>query len=108
MSPPTRQTLGEVLLSRGALAAAETELRAAVDINTNLVGADHWRTGAKRRELGLGTDQEATRPAKGNRCCWPRRARLLADGRDRRIRRLDWPPSVWPNTIVPGTATPTQ
>ncbi len=54
-----RQTLGEVLLSRGALAAAEVRsLRAAADINTALVGADHWRTARSARELGLGADQE--------------------------------------------------
>ena len=47
-----RQTLGEVLLRRGSLAAAESELRAALDINTALAGADGWRTARSAASLG--------------------------------------------------------
>ena len=46
------QLLGEVLMLRGSLAAAETELRAAVDINSALAGADSWRTARAQATLG--------------------------------------------------------
>jgi len=48
----THQLLGEVLLRRGSLAAAEAELRAALDVNIALAGADSWR--AARSEASLG------------------------------------------------------
>ncbi len=47
----TRQLLGEILMQRGSFAAAETELRAAVDINTTLAGADSWRTARAQASL---------------------------------------------------------
>ena len=72
-----RQTLGEVLLSRGALAAAETELRAAVDINTNLVGADHWRTARSAASLGWALIKN-DRAAEGEPMLVNARTRLLA------------------------------
>jgi len=37
---------------RGELAAAETELRAAIDINTALAGTDSWRTARAQSTLG--------------------------------------------------------
>jgi hypothetical protein len=48
----TRQLLGDVLMRRGKLTAAEVELRAAVDINTALAGADSWRTARSQASLG--------------------------------------------------------
>jgi eukaryotic-like serine/threonine-protein kinase len=45
-------TLGEILLRRGSLAAAETELRSSLDINTALAGADSWRTARSAASLG--------------------------------------------------------
>jgi hypothetical protein len=48
----SRQILGEVLLRRGLLAAAEAELRSALDVNTTLAGADSWRTARSAASLG--------------------------------------------------------
>ena len=53
-SPPRDRLLGEILLRRGSLAAAEAELRAALDINTALAGAGQLAHRAQRREPGLG------------------------------------------------------
>src|SRR6202023_3432788 len=39
----THQLLGEVLLRRGSLAAAEAELRTALDMTLGLAGPDSWR-----------------------------------------------------------------
>jgi hypothetical protein len=72
-----RQTLGEVLLNRGALAAAETEFRAAVDINTNLVGANHWRTARSAASLGWALIKN-DKAAEGEPMLEAARSRLLS------------------------------
>jgi eukaryotic-like serine/threonine-protein kinase len=48
----TRQLLGEVLLRRGQFPSAETELRAALDIDVALAGPDNWRTARTQASLG--------------------------------------------------------
>ena len=48
----TRRLLGEILVQRGALPAAEAELRMAVDIDTEVAGADNWRTALAQSTLG--------------------------------------------------------
>jgi hypothetical protein len=48
----THQLLGEVLLRRGSLTDAESELRIALDMNSSLAGAHSWR--AARSEASLG------------------------------------------------------
>jgi hypothetical protein len=48
----TRRLLGEALLQRGSLAAAEIELRAALDITASLAGADSWRSARAQSSLG--------------------------------------------------------
>jgi ATP/maltotriose-dependent transcriptional regulator MalT len=48
----TRQLLGEVLLRRGQLHDAETELRSALDIDVSSAGQSDWR--AARAEASLG------------------------------------------------------
>ncbi|MGC1522920.1 MAG: hypothetical protein WA803_15375, partial [Steroidobacteraceae bacterium] len=48
----THQLLGEVLLRRGSLAAAETELRTALDISNALAGTTSWRTARSEASLG--------------------------------------------------------
>jgi tetratricopeptide (TPR) repeat protein len=48
----TRQLLGEVLMRRGSLAAAETELNTAMDINAALAGPDSWRAARSQASLG--------------------------------------------------------
>ena len=47
----TRRLLGEILLQRGQQAAAESELRVAVEIDTALDGADGWRTARAQASL---------------------------------------------------------
>jgi len=47
-----RYTLGEILLRRGSLPAAENELRSSVEISTALAGADSWRTARSAASLG--------------------------------------------------------
>jgi hypothetical protein len=41
-----------VLLRRGSLAAAEAEIRTAMDINVALVGSDNWRVARSEASLG--------------------------------------------------------
>src|SRR5258708_19524103 len=48
----TRHLLGEVLLRRGQLSDAETELRAALDIDLGSAGPGDWR--GARPETGFG------------------------------------------------------
>jgi len=48
----TRRLLGEILVQRGSLPAAEAELRMAVDIDTEVAGADNWRTALAQSTLG--------------------------------------------------------
>jgi eukaryotic-like serine/threonine-protein kinase len=48
----THQLLGEVLLRRGSLAAAEAEIRTAVDMNVALAGSDSWRVARSEASLG--------------------------------------------------------
>jgi hypothetical protein len=48
----THQLLGEVLLRRGSLAAAEAELRTALDMNLGLAGPDSWRSARSEASLG--------------------------------------------------------
>jgi eukaryotic-like serine/threonine-protein kinase len=48
----TRQLLGEVLQRRGQFAAAEVELRTALDIEMALTGAGSWRTARVQASLG--------------------------------------------------------
>ena len=48
----THQLLGEVLLRRGLLNEAESELRTAVDMTTGLAGPDSWRTARSEASLG--------------------------------------------------------
>jgi serine/threonine protein kinase/tetratricopeptide (TPR) repeat protein len=48
----THQLLGEVLLRRGSLAAAEAEIRTAVDMNVALAGTDSWRVARSEASLG--------------------------------------------------------
>jgi serine/threonine protein kinase/tetratricopeptide (TPR) repeat protein len=48
----TRRLLGEILVLRGSLPAAEAELRTAVDIDTEVAGADNWRTALAQSTLG--------------------------------------------------------
>ena len=47
-----KQTLGEILLRRGSLAAAESELRSSLEINTTLAGVDSWRAARSAASLG--------------------------------------------------------
>ncbi len=46
-----RQLLGDILVQRGSPAAAESELRAAVDLTTALAGSDSWRTARAQASL---------------------------------------------------------
>jgi serine/threonine protein kinase len=48
----SREVLGEILLRRGQFAAAVTQLRAAVDINSALGGANNWHTSRSEASLG--------------------------------------------------------
>jgi hypothetical protein len=48
----TRQLLGEALLRRGQFAAAEIEIRAALDIDIALAGSRNWRTARTEASLG--------------------------------------------------------
>jgi len=48
----THQLLGEVLLRRGSLAAAEAEIRTAVDMSVALAGSDSWRVARSEASLG--------------------------------------------------------
>jgi hypothetical protein len=48
----THQLLGEVLLRRGFLQPAETEFRAALDIDMALAGPGNWRTARTDASLG--------------------------------------------------------
>ena len=66
-----------MLLRRGALAAAESELRSALDINTALAGADSWRTARSAASLGW-TLIKRDRTAEGEPMLVAARARLLA------------------------------
>jgi hypothetical protein len=73
----TRQLLGEILLQRHAVAAAETELRAALDINTSLAGQDNWRTARTQASLGWASILRND-AANGEPMLESARARLLA------------------------------
>jgi len=101
-----RQTLGEVLLARGALGVAETELRTAVDINTSLVGADHWRTARSAASLGWALIKN-DKADQGELMLVAARTQLLSTV-GLRIRRRSSPAPAWPNTTVPGIAMPMQ
>jgi hypothetical protein len=69
--------LGEVLLRRGFLAAAETELRSALEMNASLAGADSWR--AARSEASLGwTLIQRGKDSEGESLLLAARAKLLA------------------------------
>ncbi len=72
----TRHLLGEVLLRRGQLTAAEAELRAALDIDLASAGAGDWR--AARTEASLGWLLIAeNNPAEGEPMLVAARSKLL-------------------------------
>jgi ATP/maltotriose-dependent transcriptional regulator MalT len=71
------QMLGEVLLRRGSLAAAEAEFRTASDMNTGLAGADSWRTARSEASLGW-TLIQRDKAAEGEPILTSARAKLLA------------------------------
>jgi hypothetical protein len=73
----THQLLGEVLLRQGSLAAAETEIRTALDMNVGLAGPDSWRSA--RSEAGLGWTLIARdKSAEGEPMLLAARSKLLA------------------------------
>jgi hypothetical protein len=70
-------TLGEILLRRGSMAAAESELRSSVDINTALAGPDSWRTARSAASLGW-LLIKSDRAAEGEPMLIAARAQLMA------------------------------
>ena len=64
-------------MRRGSLAAAEAELRAALDINTALAGPDSWRTARSAASLGWALIKR-DRAAEGEAMLTAARAKLLA------------------------------
>jgi len=70
-------TLGEILLRRGSLAAAEVELRSSLDINTALAGTDSWRIARSAASLGWVLIKR-DKSAEGEPMLVAARARLLA------------------------------
>jgi eukaryotic-like serine/threonine-protein kinase len=73
----THQLLGEVLLRRGASAAAEAELRAALEMNIGLVGPDSWRSARSQASLGWALIAR-DKAAEGEPMLVAARAKLLA------------------------------
>ncbi len=73
----THQLLGEVLLRRGSLAAAEAELRTALDMTVGLAGADSWRTARSEASLGWLLIQR-DKAAEGEPMLAAARSKLLA------------------------------
>ena len=71
------QLLGEVLLRRGSLAAAEAELRVALDMALGLAGADSWRTARSEASLGWLLIQRE-KAAEGEPMLAAARSKLLA------------------------------
>jgi serine/threonine protein kinase/tetratricopeptide (TPR) repeat protein len=72
-----RLWLGEALLRRGSLAAAEVELRTALDMSVSLAGADSWRTARSQASLGWCLILR-DKTAEGEHMLVAARARLLA------------------------------
>jgi hypothetical protein len=69
--------LGEVLLRRGFLAAAEIELRTALEMTVSLAGPDSWR--AARSEASLGwTLIQREKDSEGESMLLAARSKLLA------------------------------
>jgi hypothetical protein len=68
--------LGEVLLRRGSLAAAEAELREALDMTVGLAGAESWRTARSEASLGWALIQ-LDKAAEGEPMLLAARSKLL-------------------------------
>ena len=73
----THQVLGEVLLRRGSLMAAESEFRIAVDMTVGLAGADSWRTARSEASLAW-TLIQRDKASEGEPLLVAARSKLLA------------------------------
>ena len=73
----TRHLLGEILLRRGQLAAAEAELRAALDIDIGSAGLGNWRAARTEASLGWLLIEEGQGSAEGEPMLVAARSTLL-------------------------------
>ena len=73
----SRYLLGEILLRRRLLPEAESQLRAALDIDTALAGYDSWRSARSRASLGWVLIEEG-KAAEGEPLLIAAQSRLLA------------------------------
>ena len=105
MSPPPARLLGEVLLRRGCLAAAEAELRTALDMNVGLAGADSWRTARSEASLGWALIKR-DKAAEGEPMLVAARSQTAGDGGPAAPRHTAGNRAGWSSTTARITAMP--